>query len=547
MRVGYLFPVVAYQVLLAAAYFVDLGVLQISVMRPKPVALVILDGRGLNPSRENNAIALADTPNMDRLWEEYPHTALDASEHAVGLPYGQMGNSEVGHQNMGAGFVVYQELTRLDAAIENGSFFENPELVGACDHVLAKGSTLHLLGLLGPGGVHSHWAHLFALLELAKRKGIERVVYHAFTDGRDTPPTSGIGFMQTVLDKMAEFGVGRVGSVSGRYYAMDRDNRWDRIKRAYDAIVHGEGARFENAPDLFKASYEAGVTDEFIVPALVVAQGDEPATIKSGDGIIYFNFRSDRGREMTRAITDKTFTQFDRGEQLQDLFFVTMTRYAEDLNVHVAYKAMEVRVPLARVLSDRGLKQFHIAETEKYAHVTFFFNGRTEQPFPGEDRVLVPSPKVATYDLMPEMSAHGITEELTKRIGSGEYDFIVANFANGDMVGHSGRLDATIKACEVVDGCVGEVFQAVQKVGGVMLITADHGNADMMVDPQTGEPHTYHTLNPVPFILAAPDDSPLRHIALRDGGRLCDITLTVLDIMEIDAIPDMTCQTLLKR
>ena len=515
-------------------------------MSLRPVVLVILDGWGLNPNRENNAIALADTPNMDMLWAKYPHTALNASEHAVGLPYGQMGNSEVGHQNMGAGFVVYQELTRLDTAIEDGTFFENPELVGACDHAIENDSTLHLLGLLGPGGVHSHWAHLFALLELAKRKGIKKVVYHAFTDGRDTPPNSGVGFMKTVLDKMEEVGVGRVGSISGRYYAMDRDNRWERIQKAYDAVVHGIGSRYSDPLEVFKASYADGVTDEFIVPSLVVPEGQEPATIKSGDAVIYFNFRSDRGRELTRAITDEPFTRFDRGAALQDLFFVTLTRYAADLNVHVAYQAMEVRMPLARVLSDRHLRQFHIAETEKYAHVTFFFNGRTEEPFPGEDRILVPSVKVATYDLQPEMSAYAIADELTKRIASGVYDFIVANFANGDMVAHSGNLEATIKACEVVDKCVGEVYKAVLEAGGALLITADHGNADLMVDPVTGEPHTYHTLNPVPFILVAPEDSPLRHAALREGGRLCDISLTVLDIMQMDAVPDMTCNTLIK-
>ncbi|HET9494806.1 MAG TPA: 2,3-bisphosphoglycerate-independent phosphoglycerate mutase, partial [Chloroflexia bacterium] len=408
--------------------------------RPRPVVLVILDGWGLNPSRENNAVALANTPNMDRLWEQYPHTALDASEHAVGLPYGQMGNSEVGHQNMGAGFIVYQELTRLDTAIEHGTFFENPELAGACDHVLQRGSTLHLFGLLGPGGVHSHWAHLFALLELAKRKGVTKVVYHAFTDGRDTPPNSGIGFMQAVLDKMAETGVGTVGSVSGRYYAMDRDNRWERVKQAYGAIVHGQGRRFADPLDVFRASYAEGVTDEFIVPSVVAQEGQEPYTVSDGDAVIYFNFRGDRGREMSRAITDPDFDQFDRGKRLEDLYFVTMTRYAAGLNVKVAYQAMEVRVPLARVLSDRGLRQFHIAETEKYAHVTFFFNGRVETPFPGEERVLVPSPKVPTYDLQPEMSAYGITVELTAAVTSGKYDFIVANYANGDMVGHSGQL-----------------------------------------------------------------------------------------------------------
>ncbi len=334
---------------------------------------------------------LANTPNMDQLWEEYPHTALNASEHAVGLPGGQMGNSEVGHQNMGAGFVVYQDLTRLDVAIENGSFFENPELVGACDHVKSHGSTLHLLGLMGPGGVHSHWAHLFALLELAKRRGIDRVVYHAFTDGRDTPPQSGMGYMKHVLERMDEIGVGKIGSVSGRYYAMDRDKRWERVQKAYMAVVQGVGPKFSDPIAAFRASYEAGVGDEFIVPVVIAGEGEEPSHIKSGDAVIYFNFRSDRGRELTRAIVDPNFIGFERGVVPQDLYFVTMTRYEEDLPVHVAYKAMEVEVPLAKVLSDLGMKQFHIAETEKYAHVTFFFNGRIETPFPGEDRELVPS------------------------------------------------------------------------------------------------------------------------------------------------------------
>lgn len=516
-------------------------------MTPRPVLLVILDGWGLNPQSEHNAIALADTPNMDRLWADYPHTALDASEHAVGLPGGQMGNSEVGHQNMGAGFVVYQELTRLDKAIEDGSFYDNPELVAACDHVLTRGTTLHLLGLLGPGGVHSHWAHLFALLELAKRKGVSQVVYHAFTDGRDTPPESGLGFMQTVLGKMAELGTGSVGSVSGRYYAMDRDNRWERVEKAYNALVYGMGEQFTDPLDVFRASYAAGLTDEFIVPSLVQSPEGEVATIKDGDAVVYFNFRSDRGRELTQALADPTFTGFNRSTTPGELYFVTLTRYAPELPVHVAYQAMEVQVPLARVLSDRGLRQFHIAETEKYAHVTFFFNGRTEQPFPGEDRVLVPSPKVATYDLMPEMSAYGIAEELERRIGSNEYDFIVANFANGDMVAHSGKLEATMRAVEVVDECIGRVAASISQAGGVMIITADHGNADLMVDPETGGPHTFHTLNPVPLILVAPDDSDLRTVQLREGGRLCDISLTVLDIMDIIPAADMNCQTLLLR
>jgi 2,3-bisphosphoglycerate-independent phosphoglycerate mutase len=351
--------------------------------------------------------------------------------------------------------------------------------------------------------------------------------------------------MQTVLDKMREIGVGKVGSVSGRYYAMDRDNRWERIEKAYRALVLGEGLRSDEPTQVFTTSYAQGITDEFIVPSVVAAEGEAPDTIKDGDAIIYFNFRGDRGREMSRAITQSDFDRFDRGRPLKDLFFVTMTRYEEDLPVRVAYKAMEVKVPIARVLSDMGLRQFHIAETEKYAHVTFFFNGRTETPYPGEDRVLVPSPKVATYDLMPEMSAYGITEELTSRIRLGAYDFIVANFANCDMVGHSGRLDATMKAAATVDECLGRVYQAVSSAGGVLLITADHGNAELMVDPETGGPHTYHTTNPVPFIVIAPEESDLRHVALREGGRLCDISLTVLDIMSIDAVPDMTCQTLL--
>ncbi|MFL5734195.1 MAG: 2,3-bisphosphoglycerate-independent phosphoglycerate mutase [Chloroflexia bacterium] len=514
---------------------------------PRPVVLVILDGWGINPQREDNAIALADTSNMDKLWEEYPHTALNASEHFVGLPEGQMGNSEVGHQNMGAGFVVYQELTRLDNAIKDGSFFTNPELVGACEHVRERGSTLHLFGLLGPGGVHSHWAHLFALLELAKRQGIERVVYQAFTDGRDTPPESGYGFMEHILDKMAEIGVGEVGTVSGRYYAMDRDKRWERIQTAYNAIVHGEGQLVREPLEAFTKSYEAGVTDEFIVPTVIQAGEQVPHKVSDGDGVIYFNFRGDRGRELTRAITDSSFDAFDRGKQLEDLYYVTLTRYEEGLPVHVAYKTMEVKEPLAKVLSDRGLRQFHIAETEKYAHVTFFFNGRTEEPFPGEDRVLVPSPRVATYDLKPEMSAEGITSELTERIASGEYDFIVANFANGDMVGHSGKLDATIKAVETVDKSVGQVAAAVQEAGGVLMVTADHGNAEQMRDPTTGGPHTYHTTNPVPFILVAPDNSLWRHAQLKDDGRLCDITPTILDITSIPTAPDMTCASLIRK
>ncbi|HMA36368.1 MAG TPA: 2,3-bisphosphoglycerate-independent phosphoglycerate mutase, partial [Chloroflexia bacterium] len=489
---------------------------------PKPVVLIILDGWGINPNPRANAVAQAQTPTLDRLYATCPHTQLDASQQDVGLPDGQMGNSEVGHQNMGAGFVVYQELTRLDQAIADGSFYTNPVLQAACAHVQAHRSTLHLFGLLGPGGVHSHWAHLYALLELAKRAGIDRVVYQAFTDGRDTPPQSGLGFMRSVLDQMATIGVGQVGTVSGRYYAMDRDNRWDRVQKAYDAIVHGQAPHAESPLAAIQLAYDNGVTDEFIVPTLV--DGPSPAPLlRDGDAVIYFNFRGDRGRELTRAIVVDHFDRFDRGRPLQDLYYATLTRYEEGLPVAVAYDSLEVKAPLAKVLSDHGLRQYHSAETEKYAHVTFFFNGRREEPYPGEDRVLVPSPKVATYDLQPEMSAPALTDALLERIGRGVYDFMVVNYANGDMVGHSGILPAAIQAVETVDRCLGRVVPAVLAQGGVVLITADHGNCEQMEDYATGEPHTYHTLNPVPFLLVAPEGSPLRQVRLRPG-RLCDVT-----------------------
>ncbi len=511
---------------------------------PKPVALIILDGWGINPNPRANAMAQAATPTMDRLTANYPHTQLDASEQNVGLPTGQMGNSEVGHQNMGAGFVVYQELTRLDRAIADGSFYENPVLLDACKHVKARNSTLHLFGLLGPGGVHSHWAHLYALLELAHRQGIERVVYQAFTDGRDTPPESGLGFMQEVLGRMDAIGTGRVGSVSGRYYAMDRDKRWDRVKKAYDVIVDGEGQHAETALSAIRMSYDNGVTDEFIIPTVIDSAGPD-ARLQDHDAVIYFNFRGDRGRELTKAIMVDDFQGFDRGRQLEDLYYATLTRYEEGLPVRVAYDPMEVEEPLAKVLSDHGLRQFHTAETEKYAHVTFFFNGRREEPYPGEDRLLIQSPKVPTYDQQPEMSAIELTDALVARIESGTYDFIVANYANADMVGHSGILSAAVRAVETVDACLSRVVPAVLAQGGVALITADHGNAEQMEDYATGTPHTYHTLNPVPFILVAPDGSPLRQVTLRTG-RLCDVTPTILDIMHLHPAPEMNCGTLIE-
>jgi 2,3-bisphosphoglycerate-independent phosphoglycerate mutase len=511
----------------------------------RPVVLIVLDGWGVNPNPEANAVAQAQTPTLDRLYATCPWTTIQASQDDVGLPEGQMGNSEVGHQNMGAGFVVYQELTRLDKAIADGSFYSNPTLTAACAHVRANNSALHLFGLLGPGGVHSHWEHLFALLRLAHREGITRVFYHAFTDGRDTPPQSGLGFMETVEAKMAEIGVGAVATVSGRYYAMDRDKRWDRIQRAYNAVVHGVGLTAPSAQEAIRQSYAAGTSDEFIEPTVIAPNGQPVGTLQDGDGVIFFNFRGDRGRELTKAILLPDFDSFERGTPLKDLYYVTLTQYEEGLPVHVAYATMEVREPLAKVLSDHGLRQYHTAETEKYAHVTFFFNGRREEPYPGEDRLLVPSPKVATYDLQPEMSAIPLTDALIEHVRSGTYDFIVCNYANGDMVGHSGKLAAAIRAVETVDSCLGRVVPTVREQGGLLLITSDHGNCEQLIDYATGEPHTYHTLNPVPFILVAPDGSPLREAHLRPDGRLCDVTPTILDIMDLGLASEMTCRTLI--
>jgi 2,3-bisphosphoglycerate-independent phosphoglycerate mutase len=451
-----------------------------------------------------------------------------------------MGNSEVGHQNMGAGFIVYQDLTRLDKAIADGSFAANPVLRGACDHVQARGSTLHLFGLLGPGGVHSHWAHLYAVLDMAKQMGVERVVYQAFTDGRDTPPQSGLGFMDSVLDKMDAIGVGLVGTVSGRYYAMDRDNRWERVQKAYEAIVHGQGQHADTPLAAIQLSYDGGVTDEFILPTIVDGP-TPPPLLQDGDAVIYFNFRSDRGRELTKAVVLDDFDRFDRGHPLQDLYFVTLTRYEEGLPVQVAYDPMEVEEPLAKVLSDRGLRQYHSAETEKYAHVTFFFNGRREEPYPGEDRVLVPSPQVATYDLKPEMSAYELTDALLERVNSGVYDFMVVNYANGDMVGHTGVRDACIAACEAVDTCLAQVLDACDSGEAVsVIVTADHGNCDVLTWPD-GTPHTQHSMNRVPLVLVALPRCELLPFAEVDGGRawsLRDVAPTILALLGIEQ-PDL--------
>lgn len=515
------------------------------MQRLRPFVLCVLDGWGISEQTNGNAIALAKTPNMARWSATYPHTTVKTSGLAVGLPEGQMGNSEVGHFNIGAGYVVYQDSTRISEAIKDGTLVRNQELLDACAHANKHGSQVHLMGLLGPGGVHAYSEHLYALLELVKEQHVERVFVHSFTDGRDTPPRSGLQFMQELIAVMDGLKVGQVATVSGRYYAMDRDKRWQRTAKAYRAMVFGEG---ETAPDPVTAieqSYAKDVTDEFLLPTVIVHDGAPVTTVQDNDAIIFYNFRGDRPRQLTKAFVLPDFDGFDRGQQLQNLYFVTLTEYEAGLPVHVAFPSEDVQTPLAKVISDAGLKQFHTAETEKYAHVTFFINGGREQPFPGEERHLVPSPNVATYDLQPEMSARGITDTTIKAIQSGKYDFIVMNFANADMVGHTGVLDAAIKAVEVVDECVGRIADAVLEQGGGMLITADHGNADQMIDYQTGGPYTAHTTDPAPCLLIVPDDSPFRHIKLRSEGKLSDIAPTVLDILGVPKPDAMKSQTLI--
>ena len=510
-----------------------------------PVVLVILDGWGLGRDDAGNAVLAARTPVMDRLWRAYPHASLRCSGEDVGLPPGQMGNSEVGHLNLGAGFVVYQWLTRLDHAIADGSYAENPTLTAAIETVKQRGGTLHLMGLVSDGGVHSHVRHLEALLRLAAAEGCQRVAIHAFTDGRDTAPTSGLATIARLQATMAEIGAGRIATVAGRYYAMDRDHRWERTARAYDAIVRGEGERASSATDAIQAAYDAGITDEFIPPTVIAAVGEVPATLHAGDAIIFFNFRADRVRQLTEALVSPGFSGFARGAPVAEVTVVTMSRYEEGLPVAVAFPSTDVVTPLARVVSDAGLLQLHVAETEKYAHVTFFFNGGREDPFPGEERALIPSPRVATYDLQPEMSAPGVTDAVLAGIASGRFAFVIVNFANGDMVGHTGDFAAAVRAIETVDRCLGEIVEATFAANGVALITADHGNAEEMIDPATGQPMTAHTTNPVPLLLVAPETSPLRHATLRDDGRLSAIAPTVLGLLGLPVPSEMTESSLI--
>lgn len=510
-------------------------------MRKKPVVLMILDGYGLNSSTKGNGVALAKTPVMDKLMAEYPYVKGYASGLAVGLPDGQMGNSEVGHLNMGAGRIVYQELTRITKSIEDGDFFENTELLGAIENCKKNNSDLHLYGLLSDGGVHSHITHVFALLELAKRNGIKNVYVHCFMDGRDTAPDSGKDFIAKLYDKMEELGVGEIASVTGRYYAMDRDNRWDRVEKAYRALTLGEGNQATCGKCAIKASYEAGKTDEFVEPTVITKDGKPVGVIKDKDSVICFNFRPDRAREITRCFCDDEFTGFDRGSR-KDVYYVCFTDYDVTIpNKYVAFKKEKITNTFGEFLAANNMTQARIAETEKYAHVTFFFNGGIEEPNKGEDRILVKSPKVATYDLQPEMSALEVCDKLCEAIRSDKYDVIIINFANPDMVGHTGVIDAVIKAIETVDACVGRAVEAVKEKDGVMFICADHGNAEVLVDENTGEPYTAHTTNPVPFILVNYDNE----YTLKENGKLCDIVPTLIDIMGMEKPAEMTGQSLL--
>jgi 2,3-bisphosphoglycerate-independent phosphoglycerate mutase len=516
----------------------------------RPVVLIVMDGYGCNPRIEGNAIAAARRPVLSRLWETCPHTTLKASGLAVGLPEGQMGNSEVGHLNLGAGKVVYQDFTKISRAIEDGSFHRNPVLLEAMEHVRERGSALHIMGLIGPGGVHAYPTHLYATMQVAKEAGVERVYIHAITDGRDTRPTDGLPAIREVIQQCEQIGVGEIATVSGRYYAMDRDRRWNRTQLAYDAMVHGLGSTASSAEAAVEASYAAEVTDEFILPTVITrADGTPVGRIADGNSAVFFNFRTDRPRQLVRAFTQPDFEEFERGKRLDDLFFVTMTEYEKDLPVHVAFRTEDVDMPLARVLSDLGLKQLHAAETEKYAHVTFFFNGGREAPFEGEDRILVPSPReVGTYDKKPEMSGPEVAEQTAAAIRSGRYDFVLVNFANADMVGHTGVMDAAIKAVETVDRCVGEIVDATQAAGGVVLITADHGNAEQMIDYDSGGPYTAHTIDfPVPLVLVSSDGSDEDLVAFRDGGVLSDVAPTILELMGIAQPAGMEGETLIEK
>ena len=513
-------------------------------MSKKPTVLMILDGYGLNEKKEANAVAMANTPVMDKLMAEYPFVKGNASGMAVGLPEGQMGNSEVGHLNMGAGRIVYQELTRITKEIQDGDFFKNEALLKAVKNCKEKNSDLHLFGLLSDGGVHSHNSHMYGLLELAKKEGIQNVYVHAFLDGRDTAPASGKGFVQEALDKMNEIGVGKITSVMGRYYAMDRDNRWDRVEKAYKAIADGEGVTAEDALSAVQNSYDKDEKDEFVLPTVIMENGAPVATVKDNDSVIFYNFRPDRARELTRAFCADEFDGFERKGGRKNTTFVVFTEYDVTIpNKTVAFHKVEITNTFGEYLAKNGKTQLRTAETEKYAHVTFFFNGGVEEPNKGEERLLVKSPKVATYDLQPEMSAYKVCDGLVDAIKSDKYDVIIINFANPDMVGHTGVQEAAVKAVEVVDECVGKAVEALKEVDGQMFICADHGNCEQLIDYETGAPFTAHTTNPVPFILVNYDEN----YTLREGGCLADIAPTLLEMMEMEQPAEMTGKSLLMK
>lgn len=511
-------------------------------MSKKPVMLMILDGFGIAEKSEGNAVALANKPNFDRLVKEYPHTQLQASGMAVGLPEGQMGNSEVGHLNIGSGRIVYQELTRITKSIEDGDFFENEALMKAMKNAKENNASLHLMGLLSDGGVHSHIGHLKGLLEFAKKEGLQKVYVHAFMDGRDVPPSSGKDFIVKAEEMMKEVGVGQIATVSGRYYAMDRDNRWERVQLAYNAIVLGEGEKASSAVEAIENSYHDEKTDEFVIPCVIEEDGHPTATIKNGDSVVFFNFRPDRARELTRAINDKEFAGFKR--ETLNLTFVTMTQYDKTLEgVNIAFKPQTLVNTLGEYVSSKGLKQLRIAETEKYAHVTFFFNGGVEKENPGEERKVIPSPKVATYDLKPEMSAYEVTDELLNRLDQDKYDMIILNFANPDMVGHTGVVQAAVKAIEAVDECLGKIVDKVLEKDGTVFVTADHGNAETEIDFSTGNPFSAHTTNPVPFVWVS---NNINGRTLK-SGKLADIAPTMLNVMNLEVPKEMTGECLITK
>ncbi len=513
-------------------------------MTGKPVILIILDGFGIGEKGQGNAVSCAKAPLIDHLLREYPHTQLHASGESVGLPDGQMGNSEVGHLNLGAGRIVYQDITRITKSIRDGDFFRNPALLRAMGAVKESGGTLHLMGLLSDGGVHSHIDHILAVFDLAKDQGLSRVVFHAFLDGRDTPPSSAQRYIRRLEEHLDRIAIGRIATVSGRYYAMDRDKRWERVQKAYEALVLGEGIRESSAEEAVCGSYAHGRTDEFMLPTVIrnTRNNVSDGTVRDGDAVIFCNFRSDRAREITRALIDPAFDGFERTVVPRISCFTCLTTYDETFGLPVAYPPVRPTHILGEVVSGQGFRQLRIAETEKYAHVTFFFNGGEEQPFPGEDRVLVPSPRdVATYDLKPEMSAYEVTDEVVKRIQTRQYGFILINYANPDMVGHTGVLSAAVKAVEVLDECLRKVIAAAQEVSARILITSDHGNLEIMEDKATGQPHTAHTTDPVPFIVVG------EKVQLRDTGCLADVAPTVLQLMGIEQPKEMTGESLIRK